>query len=275
MSDLQYLRSLDKIVLPEEFTYFNHSTCYLPNEIKQKMVNGKYAKGWPLVPLDGFTVEREMSFVERNERINDCLRYQNPLSQAPTIYQLYDYSKPFMIRVVMPKKSIITEHSQDESYTKELQQIYSGLGDGRHEKLPNKTKVLTFASTQVDEISGKKVDILYCVREKDLKWYTSLVRERLAQGSPKQFELPEEIDRRSSFDFLTGDLLLDKDFDFSRYIGNDGDMSEFEQEYYDVFSSMIEKNLDNGALNSLSWEDRSAVHTMFENTYATEKSKKR
>lgn len=55
---------------------------------------------WPSIPLDGLPVER-------NKQINDCLRYQSPLLQDPAIYQLYDYSTSFMVRVVMPKKVLL------------------------------------------------------------------------------------------------------------------------------------------------------------------------
>lgn len=275
MDSLQYLRSLDRVVLPAEFTYFNHCTYYLPADIKQRMINGKYAKGWPSIPTDNFIIKREMSFVERNERINGCLSYGQPLSKTSIIYKLADYAKPFLIRVIMPKKSIITKDNYNEPYIKELYRIYLGYGDGRHEKLSGNTKLLVFASSQADEISGKKVDIIYCVREIDLEWYASLVKETLKIRTPKEFVLPEQVDRNSNFDFLEGDLLLDKDLDFNRYIRNNDVMSEFEQEYYDTFINHIKKYSDSDSLTNMSNIDRKLIYKTFENTYVNEINKKK
>lgn len=268
MDSLHYLRGLDKIVLPSEFTYFNHCTNYLPSEIKQKMINGKYVNGWDFVPIDTFVIKREMSFVERTERVSNCLHYQKPLSEVPIIYKLNEYAKPFIIRVVMPKKSIITKDNFNDPYIQELHKIYLGLGDGRHEKLPNDTKLLVFATSQVDEISGKKVDIIYCVREIDLKWYASLVKETLTNRVPVEFMIDENLHRGSSLTFFNRDFLLERDVDFSRYIKDDDGMSEFERDYYDFFNQYIKKYSDGEKLRRMDYADYSLIYKTFENTYA-------
>ena len=273
MDNLQYLKSLDKIVLPMEFTYFNHCTFYLPDEIKQKMVNQKFIKGWTSIPIDGFTIGKEMSFQERTLRVRHCLDYGKPLSQTSIFYAKIDYTIPFMIRVIMPKKSIITHENFEQPYMKELYKIYSGLGDGRHEKLPSKTKLLTFASSQVDEISGKKVDIIYCVREIDLDWYASLVRETITHRAPEELVVPDQLDRRMGLDFLDRDLLLERDPDFNRYVRTNASISELEQEYYDIFAPFINKNFDGNLISSMTYEDSCSIHDMFENRYVKGKSK--
>lgn len=275
MNELLYLRNLEKIIFPKEFTYFNHCTYYIPDSIKQRMVNGKYITGWSSIPIDKLTIRREMSFVERKSRIDSCLCYGNKLSKTSIIYNLADYAKPFIIRVIMPKRSFITKDNINDPYIKDLYKIYSGLGDGRHEKLPSKTNLLPFASSQVDEMSGKKIDIIYCIREIDLNWYASLVKETLEFRKPKEFVLPDNVDRNSNFEFLDGDLMLERDLDFSRYISDNNKMSDFEQEYYDEYSEFINKYTEGEILLKMSHEDHYLLHKMFENTYVTDQNIKK
>ena len=270
MNNLEFLRSLDKVVLPRECTYFSHCTYYIPIDIKNKMVNGKYVKGWNEVPLDGFIINREMSFVERKGIIDSCLDYRKPLSDASIIYTLGDFCKPFMIKVIMPRRDAINDKNMSEEYRSELSKIYSGYGDGRHEKLPGKTNLLVFGSTQLDEISGKKVDIIYCIREQDLDWYTSLVKEELKIGNLEEFSAPSNLDRYSDFSFLLRSCILPKDKDFSRFEKIEGS-SDFELEYYDDYQDLIDVYTVDGKINPLSIQDAIAMQRKFDSRYVSGK----
>ena len=53
---LEYLRKLDRIIIPEEFTYFVHNTQFGKNEKKTDRM-------WEKIPTDSFTINKEMSFV--------------------------------------------------------------------------------------------------------------------------------------------------------------------------------------------------------------------
>ncbi len=44
-----------------------------------------------------------MSFIERDEKNRRAIKDNKPLSDISVMHQLYDYSKPFMIRVIIPK----------------------------------------------------------------------------------------------------------------------------------------------------------------------------
>ena len=269
MNNIEFLRNLPNIVLPSDFTYFNHCTGYIPSSIKDMMVKGKYVNGWNEIPTEGFTVRGEMSFVERKGRIDSCLDYRKPLSEASIIYTLSDYCKPFMIRVIMPRRSVIQDSSKSEEYRKDLMRIYGGLGDGRHEKLPNKTNLVVIGSSQVDEISGKKVDIIYCVRDIDLDWYTEEVKSAVREGSLEEFTLPSNLSRNSDFSFLLRGVMLPKDKDFSRFEKVDG-LSDFDMEYYDDFRELIGRHTVDGKLENLSSQERFRLQERFDSTYVTD-----
>ena len=266
MKNIDYLRSLDRVVLPREFTYFNHCTGYLPDSVKERMVNGKYAHGWSYIPTDEFIIDREMSFVERKGRLDSCLDYRKPISETSIIYTLSNYAKPFMIRIVMPRREYIRSNDLKDDYRGELARIYSGLGDGRHEKLPGKTRILIFGSSQVDEISGKKVDILYGVREQDIEWYTELVKETLNIGNAEDFIMPDNLDRYSDFGFLMRSTLLPKDKSFDRFKRIDG-LSEFEMEYYEDYKDYFQIYNVDGILQPIPQQENFKIHKKFDSTY--------
>ena len=270
MSNIEFLRGLRSVIIPRNFTYFNHCTGYIPQSIVDMMVKGKYARGWNSIPTDSFVVSGEMSFVERKGRIDSCLDYRKPLSQADIIYTLSDYSKPFMIRVIMPRRSFVKDESKSREYREELMKIYSGFGDGRHEKLPGKTKLLVFGSSQVDEISGKKVDIIYCIREEDLDWYSEEVRNIIRIGSIEEFSIPSNLTRNSDFSFLLGDTMLPKDKDFSRFKKING-LSDFEMDYYADFKSIIDGHTVDGKLEPMTMEERFDIQRRFESTYSKDR----
>ncbi len=266
MNNVEFLRGLPNIIIPSDFTYFNHCTGYIPDSVKEMMVNGKYIRVWGSIPLDSFTVNGEMSFVERKGRIDSCLDYRKPLSEASIIYVLPDYCKPFMIRAIMPRRAVIQDRSKSEEYRNDLRRIYSGLGDGRHEKLPHKTNLLVIGSSQEDEISGKKVDIIYCVRDIDLDWYTEEVKEAIKNSTLEEFSVPSDLSRNSDFSFLLRGVMLPKDKDFSRFEKIDG-LSDFDMDYYDDYKELIDSHTVDGKLVSLSTEERGRLHKKFESEY--------
>jgi hypothetical protein len=266
MNNVEFLRGLPNIIIPSDFTYFNHCTGYIPDSVKEMMVNGKYIRVWGSIPLDSFTVNGEMSFVERKGRIDSCLDYRKPLSEASIIYVLPDYCKPFMIRAIMPRRAVIQDRSKSEEYRNDLRRIYSGLGDGRHEKLPHKTNLLVIGSSQEDEISGKKVDIIYCVRDIDLDWYTEEVKEAIKNSTLEEFSVPSDLSRNSDFSFLLRGVMLPKDKDFSRFEKIDG-LSDFDMDYYDDYKELIDSHTVDGKLVSLSTEERGRLHNKFESEY--------
>ena len=60
-------------------------------------------KNWTSLPNEEFTIIGGMSFVERDDRIRETLDYNKSLTDTPILYGLYDYSKPFCIRILMSK----------------------------------------------------------------------------------------------------------------------------------------------------------------------------
>ena len=249
---LKYLCDLDKIIMPPQFTYFNHCTSFQAEALQRNMV---LKKSWTQMPIDGFVVRREMSFKERNQRIEEALEYGGK-ERASTTYGVPIGSKPFIIRVIMPKNNLSKEEQDklgfDEEYVRLLKQEYMGLGDMRHPKLRSGEHILMFASSTVDEVSGEKIDILYGIREQDIIRYANTVREVLSiQDTFLEIDIPTpkkvrneayyEWDHNYRFNRETYYIPRDKTFD--RYIrkgvlGPSGEVvlyqvSPFEQEYLD------------------------------------------
>lgn len=239
---LAYLQSIDRIVFPQEFTYFNHCACYTPKHLKPE---GK-TKAWSELPIPGFTIKGEMSFKERDDRIREALDYGS-VTNASISYGIAEGSIPFIIRVVIPKLRSGLDLSPE--YQKKLQFEYRGLGDGRHPKLRGGEKIYTFASTKQDEVSGKAVDIFYGVREQDLILYANTVYAELQKQptyAPPVMPVAKKVpgtsyyDHPTQYEFNSRTYSLLKSKNFSRYyrmklIGPEGDIqgemaSQFEQE---------------------------------------------
>ena len=239
---LAYLQSIDRIVFPVQYTYFNHCTCYTPPHLKTS--NNK--KSWSELPIPGFTIRREMSFKERDERIAEALDYGS-VTHAGISYAMAPNSIPFIIRVVIPKLNSGLNLSPE--YQRRLQYEYRGLGDGRHAKLGHGEKIYTFASTKQDEVSGQAIDIFYGIREQDLIMYANTVYEELQKKPtyappimPTAKKVPGttyyEKERDYEFNHRTYSLLKSKDF--NRYfrmklVGPNGEIqgemqSQFEKE---------------------------------------------
>ena len=119
---LNYLYSLDKIIMPPQFTYFNHCTSFQAEALQRNMV---LKKSWTQIPIDGFVVRKEMSFTERNQRIETALGYGGK-ERASTTYGVPRGAKAFIIRVIMPKKDLRKEDQDklgfDEEYIRVLKQ---------------------------------------------------------------------------------------------------------------------------------------------------------
>lgn len=193
---LTYLRNLDTIVIPEEFTYWVHNTLYGRNE-------KRFDKMWEALPTNFFTVRREMSFVERDDRVRAAFDYGG-VEKAANSYAVNKRGKNFQIRVLMPKMNLTPKQMQDLGITEEEKRVnnleYRGLGDNRHPKLKKDEKIYIFASSEIDEISGQKIDILYGIREQDLERYAKLVHKSLEQQSLSSFTLPKQ-----TLDYKWGD----------------------------------------------------------------------
>ena len=247
---LQYLQSIDQIIMPPQFTYFNHCTSFQAEALQK---NKLFQKSWTQIPIDGFVIKKEMSFTERNQRIDEALGYGGK-EKAGIQYAMPNGAKAFIIRVIMPKKNLSPEDKEkigiDEVYNRTLQQEYMGLGDGRHPKLRHGEHILMFASSTIDEVSGQKIDILYGVREQDVIRYATAVKEALSiQNSYEECVIPTpervpgaayyEWDRDYKFNRETYSISRNKDF--NRYIrkgiiGPSGEVvlyqvSKFEEEY--------------------------------------------
>lgn len=181
---IEILRKMDSIIIPFSFTYFHHSTSYIPARIKERAIQGKYIRSWTTLPQSEFVIKREMSFVERDARIKEVFDYRRSLSEANIMYALEDYSKPFCIRVIIPKLATVRDNLLpiSEEYKKEFEKLYYGYGDGRHPKLKNGEKIILIGSTITDEVSGKMVDIFYGVRECDIDFYFNSVLETIRSG---------------------------------------------------------------------------------------------
>ncbi len=100
---INFISNIDSYIIPYSFTYFDHFTSFIPKEIKDRAERGKYMRNWTTLPKGQIIVDKEMSFIERDEKIRRAIKDNKPLSDISVMHQLYDYSKPFMIRVIIPK----------------------------------------------------------------------------------------------------------------------------------------------------------------------------
>ena len=169
--DLKYLRSLDRIIIPKEFTYWCHNTMYKPLE---DCVNESDKRCWNEIPTSEFTLKKEMSFVTRMQRVQTALDYDNLPS---TGYANTKGSLPFQIRVLQAKQKYIKDVYEDDSLRRAHYYWDRGLGDGRHPKLPSKRELFVFAFATKDDVSNQDIDIIYCVDKDDISLIADLVRK--------------------------------------------------------------------------------------------------
>lgn len=214
---LKYLRGLDAIIMPQQFTYFNHCTFYIP----EKYRNSYNKKTWSEIPKDFFQIDSELSFTERDKRIDDALS-QGGTETAPITYSIPLIPHiPFIIRVIMPKLN--SNLHLPKEYQNQLEIIYDGKGDHRHPKLDGGEKIYMFACTTQDEVSGKDIDILYGVREQDIIMYANVVWLSMIQSNSYPTAKMPEVKEEMIFEDY-GDFKLDKpkqiyndDFEFNHH----------------------------------------------------------
>ena len=189
--DLKFLRGLDRIIIPKEFTYWCHSTMYKPLE-DCKTFSDK--RCWNEIPTNSFTIKREMSFVDRIGRINSALDYGN----LPAVtYANTANSLPFQIRVLQPKHKYVPVLYKDPAAQEQQYWAERGLGDGRHPKLPNKTELYVFSFAQKDDVSDQAIDIIYCISKRDISIIADLVRTIIKEGSTSYNRNINIIDNRA------------------------------------------------------------------------------
>ena len=214
---ISYLRSLDKVYVPSNYTYWHHNTYYQDRVEKSKT---NYSKAWEEIPAEDFYVRYSLSCVEREDRIREAYHYGGP-EHASISYAHPKNSKTFAIRIIMPKFYRKEDYEAMGMSPEEVDRItreYRGLGDMRHPKLEGKEHIIMIGSSTVDEVSGKPIDILYGVREQDAIAYATEVSKQ------KNIEL--ELDNNG----------LDRYKSQGRTSLNPNEslvlLSEFEQDYY-------------------------------------------
>ena len=215
---ISFLRGLDKIYIPNDYTYFHHNTYYQTEYDKE---NTTYSRAWVSIPVEDFYVSNSLSCVEMNDRISEALHYGGR-EKASIAYAHPKECKTFAIRIIMPKNRL-----SDDQYSmmglspEEIQMLkreYAGLGDMRHPKLANKEHIIIIGSTTKDEVSGKDLDIVYGVREQDIIYYAN------------------EVARQNNIALALDNDYLDR-FKDKGLTSNDPDkalvvLSDFEQDYY-------------------------------------------
>lgn len=240
---INFLRNLDGIIIPYDFTYLHHSTSYIPKDLKNRTVNKGNIKNWTILPYNEFVIRKEMSFVTRDNRIEEVITQKKPLTTANIIYNLPDYSKPFCIRIIIPKINAVIENkiSVSNEYKKELQKIYNGYGENRYPKLKGGEKIILIGSSTKDEISGKTIDIFYAIREFDIDLYIKSIAETIKSGYIENSEVNLQIFDKygKNIDFYPYSYSIEKNKTEERYIGVP---SEFEQELYNDYKDEIEKS---------------------------------
>ena len=229
---LDYLRNVRYIMIPKDFTYLDHHTSYMPKHIKERFEGGKYLRNWDTIPTDEFTVRREMSFVERDQRIKDTLDYNHPLSDTGIMYTLPDYSKPFCIRVIIPRLKAVLDgkFNVSDDYKSTIVNINYGYGDYRHAKLADGERIIIIGNAMEDEISGKQVDVFYGVRECDFQLYFDSVQKAIKEGY--SLDSSPDLSQGKYSDYFKKNYVIRKSMNMERYLGSP---SEFEMELMDDY----------------------------------------
>ncbi len=187
-SALQYIRQCNCIILPSLYTYWCHSSLYNP-------YGQSVGKIWCSLPTDIIEVKHELSMLSRAQRFKYTIEHKD-LDYAPINYKgnTNPALKYFQLKVVMPKSRLTEDEKKsfgkDQQYFVDLYRAYSGLGDGRHPKLPNKTKIYIFGYMKTDEMSGKPIDTVWGVREEDLINYANSVQRELYKTHEKYGYIP-------------------------------------------------------------------------------------
>ena len=174
--NLQFLRDMPDIFIPSEFTYWCHSTMYKP---EKDWCSIRDKRNWTEIPTESFSINKDMSFVTKVQRLQTAVDF----NKTPDItYANTENSLPFQIRIVQPRRISLKKLKEDgfisEDEFKKKMWNNNGLGDYRHPKLPKGTKIYIFGSTEKDEISGQKIDIVYGIAEEDIDIFVAkMLRE--------------------------------------------------------------------------------------------------
>ena len=244
----KYLENLQSVVFPQEYTYFIHCTTFSSKENAEKNNNNR---SWTELPTKNFVVSKEMSFVERKDRVREALDYGG-LDRARNIYTSMPDSKPFQIRVVIPRANLSEEEKtklgfSNQDYRKFVFDNHLGK-NGRHPKLWNGEKIEIFATSTYDEVTKTQQDIFYGVREQDIIKYAEMVSRELEKGvTIQEDKIPQTRDAYD--DWKTRPFSLQKAPNnyryFRKYIPDEKgsyqayQYSEFEKEYYDDIKKSV------------------------------------
>lgn len=220
---LSIIKNLKEVIIPQEFTYLNHSSSVMMAEEKERTGN---RQSWTYIPIDSFTIKKDMSFITREQRLKYVAeKYGNPLAAPISYTPNRDISLPFEIKVLFPQRNLTKAERDklgiDDKGFQKLIWSHDGLGDYRHPKLSNKTEVIIFGSSQIDDITGTDIDVVYGVPKEFLIVYAQRVSEEYLKlkGRPIQNpSLPQNPDESRS---VNRDLItMPKNADNSRYLGN-------------------------------------------------------
>ncbi len=216
-SNLEYLRNLDEILLPQNFTYLHMNTYFQSERAKERYdeVHDEKSEAFTSIPTDTYNFNVITPFISREERVKEARKNPDSL-----IVNYPGSSKPFDIRVILPKKNLDTISKTNLNISdvdsKKLDLIYDGFGDQTRPKL-FATNVVFIGSTLSDELTGDNIDILYAVREEDVDRYLG------------DIERSDKIEKNES---LGSNLKFNR---FLTYNPNDSNFikgSLFEREYY-------------------------------------------
>jgi hypothetical protein len=165
----------------------------------------------------------------------------------------------------MPKLNALRENAfpVSEEYKKQTIRRHMGLGDQRHAKLGHGEKIIIIGNLMEDEISGKKIDVFYGIRECDLDMYLNDVVRTINEGY--SLDTRPNLSNGKYSDFYTKNYAIPKSMNMERYYGNP---SEFESELREDYKYYFEQE---GPLLELSYEEHSFYHHLYDN-YADRES---
>lgn len=233
----RYLESLDRIIIPKEYTYFVNASTFCFPELDKLSAK----KNWTILPTSSFKVKREMSFWTRDDLTAELLKGNLKTGEYITYGEPPKSTKPFQIRVIFPNISLTEEELKKLDLTKEEYNEITfknyQFGRGRHPKIFDGEVIEIFSTSIYDEITGVKEDIFYGVRQQDLIKYAEIVSEELQKNqSIPTGKNPDTLDG-VNYEWKHQTFSLQKnpnDYRFQKKYfvdGLQGQYSEFEVEY--------------------------------------------
>ena len=162
-NNLEKLKELSDIVLPNEFTYISLNEYFQSESEKEKTKNSKAVT---YINTDSLKIDDMTYFNERGKKEEKEI----PIN-----------SKEFIIRVLIPKNNLSVEEKRnlniDNSYEQRLNLIYGN----KKPRLFN-TEIKFFGSSFYDAETEKNIDVLYGVREEDIDKLYSAINRALNSG---------------------------------------------------------------------------------------------